>query len=284
MLFFFLVERIIFGRDLMNKKATKNFRVFALILLTSALLLLSIAPNIASVKAQAQATVVVTSVPGGTTDPSGTNTYADGTGVVLTATANDGFLFQAWDIETSAGGNFVTDNPYTLNVSASVGTYTVNAVFAEIQFITPANPSTANNAVIVVVAGVGGTVSPAPGTYAVANAATLQLTATPNSGWLFHNWIISGTATNTGHGGYPENLNPIDNPYTVGHGYGYTFYYQPYFVPVGSSVTSPTPTTSPVSTTMGLSTDAWIIVALAVILVIVIIAFGVFAATRRSKK
>ena len=66
------------------------------------------------------------------------------------------------------------------------------------------------------------------------------------------------------HGGYPLNYAPTDNPYTVGHGYGYTYYYQPIFNQVGSPTASPTASTSssPSGVIAGLSTDMWVIIGL----------------------
>ena len=119
-----------------------------------------------------------------------------------------------------------------------------------------------NAAIIVVLASAGGSTSPAPGTYAVSNASTLQLKATANSGWQFSHWTICGNSIS--HGGYPLNYAPTDNPYTVGHGYGYTYYYQPIFNQVGSPTASPTASTSssPSGVIAGLSTDMWVIIGL----------------------
>ena len=86
----------------------------------------------------------------------------------------------------------------------------------------------------------GGTTIPAPGTYALANATSLQLTAMPDNGWQFSHWVISGSDVTTGHGSAPTNLEPTDNPYNVNHGYGNTYNYQPVFTQSGS--TSPSPT------------------------------------------
>jgi len=262
-------------------KCAKKLQVFALILLTSALLLAAINPNIASVKAQGQATIVVMAALGGTTDPSGTTTYDDGTPVTLTATAGDGFVFQNWEIATSAGANIVYDNPATLTVSGGVS-YGVQAFFAPIQ-APPGTTATANlatAAIVVVLAAAGGTTTPAPGTYALDSAASLMLTATPDSGWVFHNWIISGTPLT--HGAYSFTATPTDNPYNVNHGYGNTYTYQPVFSPISPTVSN-APTATPTSTMGGIS-DTAIIIALAVVLVIVVIAFGAFAYMKRSKK
>jgi len=269
-------------------KTTKNSKFFALILLASILLIVAVNPNIPSVKAQTQATVDVFASVGGTTTPSGTTTYNDGTVVTLSATAGDGFFFSYWEIVTIAGGYIVYDNPAILTVNGSV-TYAVQAVFQPVQSVPaigvpvtsppPINPDLSTSpdlskdAIVVVLAGVGGTTTPAPGAYYMANAANLNLTAIPNSGFKFTNWIIGGTPLS--HGGYSFTDTPTNNPYNVNHGYGYTYSYQPVFVPI-STTASPTPT----PTVNEFSSATAIIIAA----VLVIVAFGTYTFTKKAKK
>jgi hypothetical protein len=258
----------------------KNFKVFALILLISALFL----PAISSVKAQGQDTVNILPSVGGTTDPTdGTYNYNDGIDITLTATPAVGYEFVSWTVSSTSATNTATDNPFTFTVTDS--SYSIQAIFNPISFIAPASVSSPNNAIVVILAaGTGGTTNPNPGTYAIADASQLKLTATANSGYKFVYWVISGNDVNAGHGDFPYTLTPTDNPYTVGHGYGATYYYQPVFVPVNSNVTTPTPTPASGGTIMGISTDTAIIIALAVVLVIVLVAFGAFAYMKRGKK
>lgn len=255
----------------------KLSKLFALTLLTS-LLLLSTCALI--VKAQGDGTVAVLDSVGGTVDPSGTNTYADGTVVTFTATPMDeSFVFVNWIIVTEAGSSTVSDNPLSLTVAGGT-TYAVQPVFQPIQPVPgKAMPTDLSNAAIVVVlVSGGGTTSPAPGRYALANAQALNLKATANSGWQFSHWIISGSSTD--HGGAPVNLTPTDNPYNVNHGYGYTYNYQAVFIPVGSTV--PTPTPSSGGTIGGMSNETWIIIALVVVIVVLLVAFGFFAMKRKK--
>ena len=102
----------------------------------------------------------------------------------------------------------------------------------------PSNMATA--AIVVVLAGAGGTTTPVAGTYALADATSMELVANPFSGWTFSHWIIYGP--NLSHGGYPFTATPTVNPYNVNHGYGATYQYQAVFLPAGS--TGPTPETS----------------------------------------
>ena len=94
----------------------------------------------------------------------------------------------------------------------------------------------ATAAIVVVLSAVGGTTSPAPGTYALENATSLQLTATPDSGWIFDHWVIGGYPLT--HGAYSFTDTPTDNPYNVNHGYGNTYTYQPVFSPTSTTYTN----------------------------------------------
>ncbi len=252
-----------FGEIVMKSK-----KIFALTLLTS--LLLFAALSAISVQAQSTATVTVLSSIGGTTDPSGTTTPADGTNVTFTATPDNVDVFQYWVISTDAGSSVVPENPFTLPVVGGT-TYTVQAVFQPLlppPGVTTLPTNMATAAIVVVLAGAGGTTTPTPGTYALADATALDLTATPDSGWTFSHWVIYGP--NLSHGGYPFTATPTDNPYNVNHGYGNTFSYQPVFVPEGT--TEPTPTVPEFSA----------IATIAIALVLIAIALGTIAYRRKK--
>ncbi len=262
----------------MRKKST----IFISSLFIAMLLLSTSALVFSSVQAQGNATVTVSDVTGGTTDNPGTNTYADGTSFTITATSNDGYAFVGWIVSTDLSSTNYIDNPLIITLTGGT-TYTIEPDF---QILLPAPggnlpaPNT-NAAIVVVLAAAGGTSTPAPGTYALADATNMKLTATANSGWQFSHWTICGSSMN--HGGAPLNYAPSENPYTVGHGYGYTYYYQPVFTPVGSpqSSSSASPSSSPAGMG-GLSTETWIIVALIIVIIVMVIGFAAY--TLRSKK
>jgi hypothetical protein len=259
----------------------KKSKIFALTLLTALLMLAAIS---AIANAQTTGTVIVLDTIGGTTDPvPGTTTPDAGTSVTFTATADTGYVFNSWIFSTDSGTNVATTNPITLPITGGV-TYTVQANFDPIQAIpgatVPSNLGTA--AIVVVLKGAGGTTTPAAGTYAMDTASSLNLTATPASGWTFSHWVIGGP--NLSHGGYPFTATPTDNPYNVNHGYGATYSYQPVFTPTG--VTEPTPvgqTPAPTAKgSSGLTSDQGIEIGLVVVIIVILIAFGVFA--MRKKK
>ncbi len=261
----------------------KLTKIFALTLLASLLLIAVLNSGMIYLKAQNQATVVILDSIGGTTEPAaGTHTFPAGTVVELRATPIDGFVFFYWIIATDEG-LLVTENPTTITVNAGV-TYAVEAVFQPLQVppggTIPTDMATA--AIVIVLSAAGGTTSPSPGAYALANAEQLRLTAIPDNGWQFSHWVISGFPIEGAHGEFPFDPTPTDNPYTVDHGYGNTYNYQAVFTPIGGATPTPpgaTPTPGPIA---GLSTETAIIIVLVVVIIIILIAFGVYAARRRK--
>jgi hypothetical protein len=247
-----------------------------------ALFLATAYPYVASVKAQNQATVNVLESIGGSTDPlPGTYSYNGGTQVTLTATPDENLVFVSWLISTDASNDTATDNPYTLTVTEGV-TYTVATVFAQLTptptFPNPQPPTPTTYGAVSILQAVGGRTQPAEGTYFFSSVFNLKLTAIASSGWKFSHWVISGD-TNTTHGGYPFTLTPTDNPYTFNCGLGYTYSYQPVFVPVTS--TNPPPTTAGGG---GMSTETIIIIAvIAVIVVAFVSAFAGYSYSKRRK-
>jgi hypothetical protein len=302
-----------------------------------------------SVRAQSEeAIVVILPSAGGTTSPGpGTYAYPNGTNIVLSATPSSGYEFKYW----IASGNYTpghtagqgvtivdpetgeviggfprpqfsgidslvfTANP--ANITCGYGyTYYYQAVFAPIGAPVP----TSDTAIVVILPTSGGTTDPAPGTYTYAKDTTIVLKATPNTGYAFQYWIVSGNAT-PGHtpaqgvtivdpetgeviGGFPRpQFSGIDslvftaNPANITCGYGYTYYYQAVFAPVTVASPSPeasvSPTTSPTqtisesptttetpNTILGVSPEVFAII---VIVVIIIIA-AVIALVMRKKK
>jgi List-Bact-rpt repeat protein len=267
-------------------KASKTLKIVVFTLLTVALVMAVLGSNISIVKAQAQDSVFIYLTSGGTIQgPDGTTltggttyNYTDQTTQTFTAVPGSGFVFSSWDVITQAGAyTDAVNNPITITLNATAdggSSYALQANFNAIAFIGPYNATTApltTDAIVVVLAGVGGTVSPVPGTYALASAEALDLTAKADPGFTFSHWIIGGTPMN--HGAYSFTDTPTNNPYNVNHGYGNTYTYQAVFSPV-SSTTSPSPTIPEFSSMSA------IILALA----LVIVATGTFVYTRRTKK
>jgi hypothetical protein len=259
-------------------------KIFALTLIAS-LIVLSALNAAVMVSEQTTATVNIASTSGGTTDPApGSYTYNDGDTVTIHPLPDQYVEFQEWIITSDAGSAVFSDLQLTFPVTAGT-TYNVQAVFAPITAatggsITSIDLTTA--AIVVVLTSAGGTTSPSPGVYALKSASTLDLTATPSSGWEFSHWVISGP--NLSHGGYPFTATPAENPYNVNHGYGARYSYQAVFIPVGGTVPTPVgQTPAPGGGSIGgISTNTAIIIALVVVIIVILIAFGVFAMKKKK--
>jgi hypothetical protein len=258
-------------------KTSKTLRILVFTLLT-ATLLMAVANNyVQNAKAQTNDTVtLIASVGGSYTNPDGSAqapgpyTYADGSTQTFTAVPGDGFIFAYWTIVTADYQFTDTDNPLSLAVNESE--IALQATFTPETLIPPAvQTNSATNAIVVVIAGVGGTTSPAPGTYELANAASLDLTAIPNNGWQFDNWVIAGTPLS--HGAYAFTDTPTNNPYNVNHGYGNTYSYEAVFSPISTS-TSSTPKVAEFSSAA----------AIILLMALVIVAFGTYTYTKKAKK
>ena len=241
------------------------------------LLVMVVSPSVCTVKAQSDVTINILSAIGGTTSPTaGTQTYNSGQTATFTATADGADFFAYWTVQPPSGSvTENTDNPLTITLTA--GTYNIQAVFQPLNVAIPApapSPNPSTQAVVIILSAVGGTTSPAPGTYTLANAASLQLTATALNGWVFDHWVIGGYPLT--HGGYNFTDTPTDNPYNVNHGYGYTYSYQPVF-----SLTSSSPSTPSVApTTPEFSSAA--ILGVVITLIAVLLISGIY--TQRKRK
>jgi hypothetical protein len=244
-------------------KFAKCSVVILFVLLFSAFAV-ALSPN-ARAQSTDEANVVILVSPdgGGTTDPApDTYNYANGTVVLLTAKPDAGYKFDHWLIQ---GGYETTPNqppsilppafvdpntgqliqPLPLPPSTSSTFESITAVqnpliiacgygytFSYEAFFVSTAPEERPYAVVVVTEGPGGTTDPVPGTYTFANGSSITLTATPNDGYEFKYWTVSGT----GSSGHPEII--LDNPLSPECGIGYTYNYQPVFAPSGSTTTS----------------------------------------------
>lgn len=239
--------------------------------------------SVVTVTAQNQATVTILDSIGGTTEPAaGVHTYNGGASVTITANTESNFAFLQWVISDATSSRTDNSNPVTITGSSG-GNYTFQPIFTPVQTNLLGDPpiSSPTDGIMVVLAAVGGTTNPLPGYYAVSNLTQTKLTAIPDNGFEFSNWIISGFPMEAAHGDYPFTATPTDNPYTVGHGEGNRYYYQPVFTPVGNGGTSPTPTATSPTTIMGITTDMAIIIGLIVVIIVLIIAFGLYVSRNR---
>ncbi|MGD0029623.1 MAG: PKD domain-containing protein [Candidatus Bathyarchaeia archaeon] len=129
--------------------------------------------------------LTITTTTGGTTTPTpGTYIYPNGTLVNVTATANSGYAFGHWELDSV---NVGAANPYQVTMNQN---HTLKAVFLPLYNLT------------IVTTG-GGSTTPAPGTYTYVSGTSVSVNATANSGYVFDHWELDGFNVGTG------------NPYSV---------------------------------------------------------------------
>jgi len=287
------------------KNCRHTTAAISIILLAAALMLAALSQTTVNAQETTDAIVIIQPSQGGTTDPTpGTYTYPNGTDITLTATASPGYTFQYWVasggytpghnegqipyiIDPETGESIVpapslpditgidslvfATNPATVECGYGY-TYTYQAIFAQTDG-GPAPGST--DAVIVILPSSDGTTNPASGTHNYPSGTVVTLEATPNEGYAFHYWVISGNVTPGHTQGQnstiitdpetgeiitsiprPPQLTGLDslvtdvNPIEIECGFGYTFAYQAVFTPTDETDHSPSPgvTGSPVTT------------------------------------
>lgn len=208
---------------------------------------------------QQVAIVTLVAAVGGTTSPAaGTYTYNYGDTITLTATPSTGYKFAYWIIrglytpghnvppinypeQAAEDPNWVPAFPNPSQVAEDslvtssnplkiICGYGYSYLYQPV-FMSTATPSPGNNSIVIVLAGAGGTTNPAPGTYTYLPDAAVTLTATPNSGFEFQYWIVTGAEP-----GHDAIL--TDQSLSINCQQGYTFTYQPVFKPSAATVPS----------------------------------------------
>jgi hypothetical protein len=182
-------------------KSTRKFKVFAMILLTCAVLLLTVNATISSVKAQTQDKVLVYTTLGGTISANGTAltggdtySYAAGATVTFTPTAQSGFKFLCFEYAGASGGVTSTSNPFSYTLSSSE--IAIQAIFTTTKNATQ-TPTGSGAASVDLFAAIGGTTSPAGKTTPYTDytiGTTASFTQTPGTGFSFLCWIVDTSA------------------------------------------------------------------------------------------
>lgn len=261
----------------MSKNTAKNFKVLALILLTSALLITAINTEIPMAKAATSDSVYVYTSVGGTITAGGATvaggsspTYDNGTVVSFTAVPSADFNFLWW-VYINGAANSSTVNPLSFTISAQ--SCAVEAMFQPTTNATQTSTGS-GQATIAMYFSAGGTTVPASGTgtgtsgiytnYTIGTASTF--TAVPASGFNFLYWMIATSTVST----YTSTALTLNIPEN-------TCVMQAFFVPTSSTVTiSPTPTPK----VDEFSSAIAIIMALA----LVAVALGTYTYTKKAKK
>ncbi len=260
----------------MNKNSTKNFKVLALILLTSALLISAINTQVPLAKAATTDSVYVYSTIGGSVSANGTAaaggsslSYANGDVVTFSQTASAGFNFLGWIYVTPSGA--VTSAASTVTETISASGCAIEAIFIPTTNAVQSS-SGSGTATIALYFTVGGTTVPSSLTstppitytnYTIGESATF--TAVPASGFNFLFWMVVTSTSST----YTSSTLTLNIPQN-------TCAMEAIFVPTSSTLTLPTPT--PTINEFSTATT------LAMVIAIVAVAFGTYTYTKKAKK
>jgi len=129
--------------------------------------------------------LIITSSIGGTTNPvPGRYDYNEGSSAVITAIVNADYRFSYWMLE----GTTRTENPVTIVMDMD---YSLRAIFEALP------PPPPQKRYLTIVAINGGQTDPTPNTYEVDLNSTVTITATPNSGYKFKEWLLDNVQAGT---------------------------------------------------------------------------------------
>jgi hypothetical protein len=265
-------------------RATKCSKFLGLLLLTSAIILISVNPNLQTVKAQGTDSVYLYESCGGTVSVSGatltggtTYNYTAGSTVTFTATPIAQFKFLCWDYANSTGTSTSTNDPFNYKIT-STGCAIQPMFIPDVNASLAQSTSQTGESPFDVLSSIGGATSPGAAiytNYSIGNIATF--TAKADDGSKFFYWLVpaakGGSAVSTDN---PLKFNVTAEACAV----------QGYFIPQSSSVTLPSITpvssSSPSSTppVNEFSSAAEIMVAA----VLVLAAFGTLVYVRRREK
>jgi hypothetical protein len=163
--------------------------------------------------------VNITTPLGGTTNPTpGPYSYSVGTVVTVNATPYANYLFDHWVLD----GEFSnTTNPINVLMNTN---HSVKAFFTRSYSLT-------------INATAGGTTNPTPGTYNYSSGTVINVTASPDNGYLFDHWVLDGEFSNT--------TNPINVLMNTNHSVK-AFFTRSYSLTINATAggtTNPTPGT-----------------------------------------
>lgn len=144
--------------------------------------------------------VTITHTAGGTVEPSGTVTVADGGSLSLNIRPDDGYRLSALTVD----GTTVAADVESYTISDIMGDIEIHAVFSPI-----AGPIMH---MVTITHTVGGTVTPS-GTVAVEDGGSVTITISPSSGYSLSSLIVDGTYVSSGIGTY--NISNITEDHTV---------------------------------------------------------------------
>jgi len=129
-------------------------------------------------------TLFISATAGGTTYPTpGTYEFTEGTVTGVVPIPNNGYRFANWTLD----GETRTDNPINITMNAD---HSLEAVFE----LLPTPPPEKQYLTIVAI---NGQTNPAQGTYEMDKNSPVTITATPNTGYQFKQWLVDNAQAGT---------------------------------------------------------------------------------------
>ncbi len=222
--------------NILKRKNRLTFVIFTVS--TLALLILALAPNLINVKAQTQDSVFVYISVGGTISSAGANltggtsyNYTNGQTISFSANPDPGCKFLFWAYASPSGTNTSTDNPLEYNISSSECAIQAMFIPNTNASITSSSSQT-GTAPFAVPISLGGTTTPAAGTYSnYTIGQTVSFTANPGTGFKFLYWLVPAATGDAVSIVTTENLafNVTANACAI----------QAFFAPTSSNITVP---------------------------------------------
>lgn len=222
---------------------TKKLKVLAMIILTSALLILASSASISTVKAQSTTTLFLyTTLGSSSVSANGTaltagssNTLTSGDTYTFTATPDSGWTFVCFEYASAAGAVGSTKNPYSTVVSSACS---LEAVYIPTSNAT-GTTSGSGSSTITLFATAGGTTSPAGSTTGASISGTIgtatTLTETPSSStYTFLCWVTQCSSSDNYYTTSTLSYKPLTSGVAI----------EPIWIPASFTLTLPTPAPS----------------------------------------
>lgn len=255
----------------------KNLKVLAMIILTSALLILASSASVSTVKGATTTTLFLyttlgsssVSANGTTLTAGGSNTMTAGDTYTFTATPDSGWKFVCWDYAAASGAVGSTNNPFSQVISAACS---LEAVYIPTTNAT-GTTSGSGSSTITLFTSAGGTSSPAGSTTGTAITGTIgtatTLTETPSSSvYTFLCWITQCSSANNYYTSSSLSYKPLTSGVAI----------EPIWVVTSANISLPTPAPTP-KPTPEISSAMVAVLALA----LVATAFGTYAYKKAKK-
>ena len=119
---------------------------------------------------------------GGSGSPSGTTEVVHGIAQAVNASADSGWVFSHWAVASGSGVSFSDATAASTSVTLTDGDATIEPVFVEERSLTIADDG-------------NGSTTPGAGTHIVGDDVQTAISASPDTGFGFSHWSVSGSAS-----------------------------------------------------------------------------------------